>query len=149
MTNEQKDAYINGLVKAYNEKLPTLDNKLRLEGYNVHFVDTNARVKKATDIYDGCHPNEQGSANIASAFAKAISEYYTQNSKVVDITLSAANNWTAAYDISSADTATEYYVDESNVPEGWKVSYDGQFQKMGSATPITVTNKRVIPKTSL
>lgn len=149
MTNEQKDAYINGLVKAYNEKLPTLVNKLRLEGYNVHFVDANARVKKATDIYDGCHPNEQGSANIASAFAKAISEYYTQTSKVGDITLSAANNWTAAYDISSADTATEYYVDESNVPEGWKVSYDGQFQKMGSATPITVTNKRVIPKTSL
>lgn len=149
MTNEQKDAYINGLVKAYNEKLPTLVNKLRLEGYNVHFVDANARVKKATDIYDGCHPNEQGSANIASAFAKAISEYYTQNSKVGDITLSAANNWTAAYDISSADTATEYYVDESNVPEGWVVSYDGQFQKMGSATPITVTNKRVIPKTSL
>lgn len=116
---------------------------------NIYFVDVCSEVDKDTMLADGCHPNVTGYRAIASTYAKKINEIYTQNSKVGDITLSAANNWTAAYDISSADTATEYYVDESNVPEGWKVSYDGQFQKMGSATPITVTNKRVIPKTSL
>lgn len=143
--------YINNTVIAgYNAKIEALVKKLKKDGYDINFVDVYSVLNKDTEIVDdGCHPNAAGDQTIAGVWMAAIVEYYTQTSKVGDITLSAANNWTAAYDISSADTATEYYVDESNVPEGWKVSYDGQFQKMGSATPITVTNKRVIPKTSL
>ncbi len=135
--NSYIDKY-NSLIKEFAEQTP-----------NVYYADTCAAIKDESYIADGCHPNSDGYYAIAETFANVIKSAYTQTSKVGDITLSAANNWTAAYDIASSDTTTEYYVDESNVPEGWVVSYDGQFQKLGSATPITVTNKRVIPKTSL
>lgn len=142
--------YINDtVIDGYNKKIEALVNKLANEGCKIGFVDINSVVDKDTELYDGCHPNDSGNQDMAKEWAAAIADYYTQTPQVGEITLSAANNWTAAYDIASSDTATEYYVDESSVPAGWKVSYANQNQKLGSRTPITVTNRRYTPTTKL
>lgn len=153
MSNQEIEQYINGLIKTYNDQIPALISKLQAGeyGYNIHFVDINSKVNKDTDLYDGCHPNVSGSTNIAKAFASAINSYYKQSSKVGSITLTKENGWVGAFDITDTDTSAEYYIDESNVPSGWQVSYDeeNRYQKLGSTTPLVATNTRNIPKTSL
>lgn len=150
-TNEEIETYINGLIKTYNDQIPTLISALQGDGYNIHFVDVNSKVNKNTDLYDGCHPNVSGSTNIAKAFASAINSYYQQSSKIGEITLTKENGWIGAFDITDNDTSAEYYIDESSVPSGWQVSYDeaNRYQKLGSTTPLVATNTRNIPKTSL
>lgn len=151
-TNQQVEDYINTLVKTYNDKIPTLVEKLQGEDYNIHFVDVNSVVNKNTDLYDGCHPNVQGSTNIANAFAAAINDYcaFTPSEKLSpSITLNSSNNWMVSYDIEGGSASDEYYVVETNVPAGWEVSYTNNEQTPGSGTPIVVKNTRNIPKTSL
>lgn len=161
-TKQEIEDQINAKVKAYNDGIPDVINALKDDGYNVYFVDVNSVVNKNTDLYDGCHPNVSGSTNIANAFAKAINDYYTPSGELVGtITLNKDNNWMASYDIVGGSASDEYYVVETEVPTGWTkeitdaagniIPNDGpsNSQKAGSGTPITVANKRSIPKTAL
>lgn len=162
-TKQEIEDQINAKVKAYNDGIPDVINALKDDGYNVYFVDVNSVVDKDKDLYDGCHPNVSGSTKIANAFAKAINEYYLPPSgdAIGTITLNKDNNWMASYDIVGGSASDEYYVVETNVPTGWTkeitdaagniIPNDGSSnaQKAGSGTPITVANKRSIPKTAL
>ncbi len=135
--NDYIDQY-NALIKAYAG-----------ETDGVYFVDVCSVVDKDTMSYDGCHPNNEGYAAIANAFAAAINEAYNQSSTVTQVTLTPENNWMAAVDIEDTDTSIKYYVNESDLPAGWTVSYANNAQSVGSSTPITVTNTRHTPKTDL
>ncbi len=135
--NDYIDRY-NALIKAYAE-----------ETDGVYFVDVCSVVDKDTMSYDGCHPNNEGYAAIANAFAAAINEAYNQSSTVTQVTLTSQNNWSAAVDLDSTDPSIKYYINESNLPDGWTVSYTNNGQTAGSSTPITVTNTKYTPKTDI
>lgn len=70
-------------------------------------------------------------------------------SPVGSIILTKDNGWIGAFEIVDTDPNAEYYIKESSVPANWTVSYENQYQKIGSSTPITAKNTRNIPKTSL
>ncbi len=142
----------NARIDAYNVLLDSLAASLD----NVYYVDICAAVNKDTMLYvksngqgDGCHPNEKGYKAIASTFATAINSLYSQSASVTEFTLTADNNWMAAIDIEDADPNAEYYIEESDIPAGWTVTYSGAPQKIGSSTPIVVTNTKHTPKTDL
>ncbi|MBQ7004213.1 MAG: Cna B-type domain-containing protein [Oscillospiraceae bacterium] len=142
----------NARIDAYNVLLDSLAASLD----NVYYVDICAAVDKDTMLYvksngqgDGCHPNEKGYKAIASTFATAINSLYSQSASVTEFTLTADNNWMAAIDIEDADPNAEYYIEESDIPAGWTVTYSGAPQKIGSSTPIVVTNTKHTPKTDL
>lgn len=137
----------NGLIDQYNAKIKAYAESTP----NVYFVDVCKIVKDDYIRADGCHPNEEGYTAIANAFYDAIQSTYNSTAKVGEITLTKENGWIGAFDITDTDTSAEYYIDESNVPPGWQVSYDedNRYQKLGSATPLVATNTRNIPKTSL
>jgi len=142
----------NARIDAYNVLLDSLAASLD----NVYYVDICAAVNKDTMLYvksngqgDGCHPNEKGYKAIASTFATAINSLYSQSESVTEFTLTADNNWMAAIDIEDADPNAEYYIEESDIPAGWTVTYSGAPQKIGSSTPIVVTNTKHTPKTDL
>lgn len=142
---QQNDGVVaNGLIDQYNAKIKEYAESTD----GVYFVDVCGII---TDdkIRDGCHPSPEGYDDIANAFFNAINSVYTQTSKVGSITLTKANGWIGAYDIVDTDPNAEYYIKESSVPANWTVSYENQYQKIGSSTPITAKNTRNIPKTSL
>ncbi len=151
MSASDFENYINNtVIKNYNDKIKALVEKLSAEGYQIRFVDVYAEV----DIYehivaDGCHPNDAGDAKIATVWANSIAEYYTQDGYVGEATLSAANGWKTAIDISDTDTSVKYYITEKNVPNGWQVTYSPESITLGSSTPITITNTKHIPVTSV
>ena len=148
--NELIDQY-NAKIKKYAE---TIDN--------VYFVDVCSVVTDDKIRADGCHPNEDGYTAIAEAYYTAINNYYSSGGDSIGtITLNKDNNWMASCDIVGGSASDEYYVVETNVPTGWTkeitdaagnvIPNDGSSnaQKAGSGTPITVANKRSIPKTEL
>lgn len=137
----------NKRIDDYNALLKTLAE----ETENVYFADVCAAVNKDTMLYsgDGCHPNADGYKAIAETYAAAIHSIYNVSAKVTEVTLSKDNNWMAAVDIDDTDTSIEYYVDETNVPAGWTVTYSGTPQTVGSSTPIIVTNTKYTPKTDV
>lgn len=150
MTASAFEDYINNTaIKNYNTKIKNLVNTLSSD-LDIHYVDVYSVLNKDTEIVaDGCHPNDNGDKTIAGVWKEAINSYYTQTAKVGSITLTKANGWIGAYDIVDTDPNAEYYIKESSVPLNWTVSYENQYQKIGSSTPITAKNTRNIPKTSL
>ncbi|MDE6021538.1 MAG: Cna B-type domain-containing protein [Ruminococcus sp.] len=135
----------NGLIDQYNDKIE--EYAARTDG--VYFVDVCSVVIPDYIRDDGCHPNEAGYTAIANAFYNEIQNTYNQTDRVGEITLTKENNWIGAFDISDEDALAEYYIDESNVPAGWQVTYENQNQNLGSTTPIIAKNTRRVPKTSL
>ncbi len=135
--NKYIDQY-NALIKTYAESTSGL-----------YFADVCAAVNKDTMLADGCHPNTTGYGEVAKTFATAINNAFSQSAEVGQITLTADNNWIGSFDIEDTDASIEYYVDESDLPAGWTVTYTNNAQKAGSSTPITVTNKKYTPTTSL
>lgn len=150
MTASAFEDYINNTaIKNYNTKIKNLVNTLSSD-LDIHYVDVYSVLNKDTEIVaDGCHPNDNGDKTIAGVWKEAINSYYTQTAKVGSITLTKDNGWIGAYDIVDTDPNAEYYINESSVPANWTVSYENQYQKIGSSTPITAKNTRNIPKTSL
>lgn len=150
MTASAFEDYINNTaIKNYNTKIKNLVNTLSSD-LDIHYVDVYSVLNKDTEIVaDGCHPNDNGDKTIAGVWKEAINSYYTQTAKVGSITLTKDNGWIGAYDIVDTDPNAEYYIKESSVPANWTVSYENQYQKIGSSTPITAKNTRNIPKTSL
>lgn len=150
MTASAFEDYINNTaIKNYNTKIKNLVNTLSSD-LDIHYVDVYSVLNKDTEIVaDGCHPNDNGDKTIAGVWKEAINSYYTQTSKVGSITLTKDNGWIGAYDIVDTDPNAEYYIKESSVSANWTVSYENQYQKIGSSTPITAKNTRNIPKTSL
>lgn len=150
MTASAFEDYINNTaIKNYNTKIKNLVNTLSSD-LDIHYVDVYSVLNKDTEIVaDGCHPNDNGDKTIAGVWKEAINSYYTQTAKVGEITLTKDNGWIGAYDIVDTDPNAEYYIKESSVPANWTVSYENQYQKIGSSTPITAKNTRNIPKTSL
>ncbi len=137
----------NKRIDDYNALLKTLAESTD----NVYFADVCAAVDKDTMLYsgDGCHPNADGYKAIAQTYATAINSLYNQSANVTEVTLTADKNWMAAIDIDDADPDAEYYVNEKDLPAGWTVTYSGSPQKIGSSTPLVVTNKKYTPKTTL
>lgn len=135
--NKYIDQY-NALIKTYAESTSGL-----------YFADVCAAVNKDTMLADGCHPNTTGYGEVAKTFATAINNAFSQSAEVGQITLTADNNWIGSFDIEDTDASIEYHVDESDLPAGWTVTYTNNAQKAGSSTPITVTNKKYTPTTSL
>lgn len=143
--SDNDGAIPNGYIDRYN----TLIKNYAETTDGVYFVDVCSVV---TDDYiraDGCHPNEEGYTAIANAYYNAVNNYYNSSEKVGEITLNAGNNWISALDIDNAEANAKYYVVEKSVPAGWQVSYADNEQKLGSGKPITVTNTRHTPKTSI
>lgn len=128
----------NALIKQYAE-----------ETEGVYFVDVCEAVDKDTMLHDGCHPNNDGYKAIATAFADAIKSAYNQSSYIGEATLTAENGWKTAIDIDDTDTSVKYYITEKNVPDGWQVTYSPESITLGSSTPITITNTKHIPITSV
>ncbi len=152
MTASEFENYINTtVIKSYNDKIEALVAKLAKEGRNIRFVDVYSVLNKNTDIVaDGCHPNAAGDQKIASVWESAIIEYYSPSIPVGTITLTPENNWIGAFDITDNDANAKYYIEESTVPDGWQVSYkNNDGQTIGSGTPMTAVNKRVLKETSL
>jgi len=135
--NDAIDGY-NKLIKEYAEKTN-----------GIYFVDVCSIIDKDTMLYDGCHPNNDGYKAIATAFADAIKSAYNQSSYVGEATLTAGNGWKTAIDIDDTDTSVKYYITEKNVPDGWQVTYSPESITLGSSTPITITNTKHIPITSV
>lgn len=152
MTASEFEDFINNtVIKNYNDKIEALVAELAKDGRNICFVDVYSVLNKDTEIVDdGCHPNAAGDQTIAGVWEAAIIEYFTPSVLAGTITLTAENNWISAFDITDNDTSAKYYIEESSVPDGWQVTYknnDGQF--IGSSTPMTAVNQRVIKETSL
>ena len=144
------EEYVNGLIDTYNNYVKTVVTELNAEGYIAIYVDVNKAVNKKTGIYDGCHFNIEGVKSVAAVFAEAINKYYHPTTKVGTITLTPENNWIGAFDITDNDANAKYYIEESTVPDGWQVSYkNNDGQTIGSGTPMTAVNKRVLKETSL
>lgn len=145
--NEAFEKMINGFVKDYNTQIQSLVNTLsKSEGYKISFVDINSVVSKST-LEDGCHPNDDGNKAMATAYANAITSYYTAKEPVKDsngndltVPLNAANNWRAAIDVPAGNDT--YCVEEVNVPDGWDVTYENNAQQANSTTPILVKNQK-------
>ncbi|MDE6789582.1 MAG: Cna B-type domain-containing protein, partial [Ruminococcus sp.] len=80
-------------------------------------------------------------------------EYLTENGTTEDIgaakryTVNADGSWTAAIDVPTVDDI--YYVEEVGLPNIWKPSVEYNGQKAGSETPVVITNKRDVHKTSI
>lgn len=159
-TTKEIEEQMNALVDNYNSYVGSVVRDLNIDGYKVYFVDVNSKIDKDEDYYDGCHLSKKGITKMAQAFAIAINGYY-KSEKLGTITLNKDNNWMASCDIVGGSASDEYYVVETNVPTGWTkeitdaagniIPNDGSSnaQKAGSGTPITVANKRSIPKTAL
>lgn len=142
---QQNDGVVaNDLIDQYNAKI----KQYAEANDGVYFVDV-CKIITDDKIRDGCHPSPEGYDEIANAFFNEINKVYTQTAKVGEITLTKDNGWIGAYDIVDTDPNAEYYINESSVPLNWTVSYENQYQKIGSSTPITAKNTRNIPKTSL
>lgn len=142
---KEAETAANGYIDQYN----ALIKQFAEETPNVYYAETGESIKDESLIADGCHPNTNGYKAIANAFAAAIKSAYTQDAYVGETTLSAANNWMAAFDIANTDTSIEYYICETDVPSGWDVTYSHKSIKMGSNDPFTITNKRNTPKTNI
>ena len=152
--------YINNtVIKGYNQRIKELVEKLKEEGYKIEFVDINSVVDSWSD---GCHPDDASNVKMAAKWAEAINDYYSSSSAPIGkITLNKDNNWMGSCDIVGGSASDEYYVVETKVPTGWTkeitdaagniIPNDGpsNSQKAGSGTPITIANKRSIPKTEL
>lgn len=149
--NNRQDVenFINGLIDDYNDYVETVVAELNAEGYIAEFVDVNEAVDKKNGIYDGCHLNTAGVQSVAKAFATAIKDYYSESSYIGEATLTAENGWKTAIDIDDTDTSVKYYITEKNVPDGWQVTYSPESITLGSSTPITITNTKHIPITSV
>lgn len=131
----------NGLIDQYNAKIKTYAETTA----GVYFVDVCSVVTDDDIRADGCHPNESGYTKIATAYANAIQSYYTskepvqENGQDLTITLSNANNWTAAIDVPAGNAT---YCVEEVVPSGWDVTYEDNAQKANSTTAILVKNQQ-------
>lgn len=118
----------------------------------LQLVDEKGKVlSDSEDMFqpDGCHPNNAGYAAIANAYFEAINSTYNQLSYIGEATLTAENGWKTAIDIDDTDTSVKYYITEKNVPDGWQVTYSPESITLGSSTPITITNTKHIPITSV
>lgn len=156
LNDQQIEDYANNLVKNYNDGIPATLEALKIEGYNVYFVDANSVVSKKTGLYDGCHTSTEGSKAIAKAFAKAIDDNYTppKDKIITSFTLNKANNWTDSVDIpQNENNKDSYYEDSYYVREvtktGWKVKYIDNNQQVASGNTITVENHKVSERTSI
>ncbi len=135
---------VNACIDEYNKKIKEYAEATD----GVYYVDTCAAVHSKA-IGDGCHPSRAGYDAIAQAFYTEINALYNQTNTVTTVTLTATNNWQAAVDIDDTDPNAKYYVNESDLPAGWTVKYTNNEQSVGSSIPITVTNTKYTPETSL
>ena len=134
----------NGLIDQYNAKIKTYAETTA----GVYFVDVCSVVTDDDIRADGCHPNEAGYTKIATAYANAIQDYYTNKEYLkkdnsqddLEIKLNNSNNWRAAIDVP-ADNGT-YCVEEVDVPAGWDVTYENNAQQANNTTPILVKNQK-------
>ncbi|MGN0592999.1 MAG: GDSL-type esterase/lipase family protein, partial [Ruminococcus sp.] len=72
-------AEVDACVDAYNAGVKELVAKKQSEGYAVEFADINSVVDVKAGLYDGCHPNESGYAEMGLLWANTISSYVGEN----------------------------------------------------------------------
>jgi len=76
LSAEQIPAKVNECVDAYNAGVKALVAEKQAEGKNVQLGDVASVIEvSAGDLYDGCHPSEQGYAKMGAHWAEKITEY--------------------------------------------------------------------------
>lgn len=76
LSAEQIPAKVNECVDAYNAGVKSLVAKKQSEGKNVQLGDVASVIDvSAGDLFDGCHPSEQGYAKMGKHWAENITAY--------------------------------------------------------------------------
>ncbi len=76
LSAEQIPSKVNECVDAYNAGVKSLVAQKQAEGKNVQLGDVASVIDvSAGDLYDGCHPSEQGYAKMGAHWAEKIAAY--------------------------------------------------------------------------
>ncbi len=80
LTPEQIPSKVNECVDAYNAGVKTLVAEKQAEGRNVQLGDVASVIDvSAGDLYDGCHPSEQGYEKMGKHWAETIMQYLSDS----------------------------------------------------------------------
>ncbi len=109
-------AAVSGCVDTYNAGVKALASEKKSAGYNVEFCDINSVVDIKSGLYDGCHPNEAGYAEMGLLWANTISSYLGENpiQTTPGTTTTTAATTTVSVDCESSTVSTTTTTETTN-----------------------------------
>lgn len=94
-------------VDTYNAGVEALAAEKKSAGYNVAFCDINSVVDMKSGLYDGCHPNESGYAEMGLLWANTLIDCLDEDPIMTTTTTESTTTTTTTTEATTTTTTTE------------------------------------------